>query len=57
VAGGVSWRGDQSDAPVAEYIGITVDRLKVLRGAQQLTRQCHQLVELGHSRRFTTLAI
>ena len=38
------WRGNQSDASVAEYIGITVDELKVLRGAQELTRQCHQLI-------------
>src|SRR6516165_3356185 len=44
VAGGVPWRGNQIDAPVAKYIGITVDELKVLRGAQELTRQCHQLI-------------
>src|SRR5580692_8693537 len=44
VAGGVPWRGKQSDAPVAEYIGITVDELKVLRGTQELTRQRHQLI-------------
>src|SRR6516225_5575549 len=43
-AGGVPWRGNQSDAPVAKHIGITVDELKVLRGAQELTRQCHQLI-------------
>src|SRR5215813_5708433 len=43
-AGRVPWRGNQSDAPVAEYIGITVDELKVLRGAQELTRQSHQLI-------------
>jgi len=34
----VPWRGNQSDAPVDEYIGITVEELKVLRGAQELTR-------------------
>src|SRR5258708_14875820 len=44
VTGSVPWRGNQSDAAVAEYIGITVDELKVLRGAQELTRQCHQLI-------------
>src|SRR6516164_7274562 len=44
VAGGVPWRGNQSDAPVAVYIGITVDELKALRGAQELTRQRHQLI-------------
>src|SRR5262245_21996137 len=43
-AWGVPWRGNQSDAPVAERIGITVDELKVLRSAQELTRQCHQLI-------------
>src|SRR5262249_62405888 len=43
-AWGVPWRGNQSDAPVAKHIGITVDELKVLRGAQELTRQCHQLI-------------
>jgi hypothetical protein len=30
VAGGVPWCGNQSDAPVAVYIGITVDELKAL---------------------------
>src|ERR1700730_13476088 len=44
VAGSVPWRGNQSDAPIAEYIGITVDELKVLRRAQELTRQRHQLI-------------
>ena len=44
VTGSVPWRGNQSDAPIAEYIGITVDELKVLRGAQELTRQRHQLI-------------
>lgn len=44
VAGGVPWRGNQSDAPVAEYIGIAVEELKVLRGAQELERQRHQLI-------------
>src|SRR5271170_2582711 len=44
VAGGVPWRRDQSDAPIAEYIGITVDELKVLRRAHELTRQRHQLI-------------
>ena len=43
-AWGVPWRGNQSGAPVAEHIGITVDELKVLRSAQELTRQCHQLI-------------
>ena len=38
------WRGNQSDAPIGEYVGITVDELKVLRGAQELARQCHQLI-------------
>jgi hypothetical protein len=42
--GGVPWRGNQSDAPVTVYIGITVDQLKVLRGAQEITRQRHQLI-------------
>src|SRR6516165_11667769 len=45
-AGGVPWRGNQSDAAVAEYIGITIDELKVLRGPQELTRQCHQLIDV-----------
>ena len=31
--GGVPWRGNQGDAPVSEHIGITVDELKVFRGA------------------------
>ena len=44
VARGVPWCGNQSDAAVAEYICITVDEPKVLRGAQELTRQCHQLI-------------
>ena len=44
VAGGVPRRGNQSDAPVAVYIAITIDELKVLRGAQELTRQCHQFI-------------
>src|ERR1700741_5479946 len=44
VAGGVPWRVNQSDASIAEYIGITVDELKVLRRAQELTRQRHQLI-------------
>src|SRR5215469_12834662 len=43
-AGSVPWRGNQSDAPVAEYIGIAVDELKVLRRAEELARQCHQLI-------------
>ena len=43
-AGGVPWRGNQGHAPVAECIGIAVDELKVLRGAQELARQCHQLI-------------
>src|SRR6516164_3241392 len=43
-AWGVPWRGNQSGAPVAEHIGITVDELKVLRSAEELTRQCHQLI-------------
>src|SRR5262249_9609770 len=43
-AWGVPWRGNQSGAPVAEHIGITVDELKVFRSAQELTRQCHQLI-------------
>src|ERR1700722_2999352 len=44
VAGSVPWRGNQSHAPIAEYIGITVDELQVLRRAQELTRECHQLI-------------
>src|SRR5258708_14068017 len=44
VARGVPWCRNQSDAPIAEYIGITVDELKVLRRAQELTRQRHQLI-------------
>src|SRR5258708_39819601 len=44
VTGGVPWRGNQSDAAIAEYIGIPVDELKVLRPAQELTRQRHQLI-------------
>ena len=43
MARGVPWRGNQSDAPIAEYIRIAVDELKVLRRAQELTRQRHQL--------------
>jgi hypothetical protein len=44
VAGGVPWRENQSDAAIAEYIDIAVDKLKVFRGAQQLTRQRHELI-------------
>src|SRR5580704_11396471 len=44
VAGSVPWRGNQSDAPIAEYIGITVDEVKLLRRAQELTRERHQLI-------------
>src|SRR5580698_2101645 len=44
VAGGMARRGNQSHAPIAEYIGVTVDELEVLRRAQQLTRQRHQLI-------------
>src|SRR5271170_877843 len=44
VAGSVTWRGNQSDASIAEYIGITIDELKVLRCAQELTRERHQLI-------------
>src|SRR5579864_5458204 len=46
VSGSVPWRGNQRDAPIAEYIGITVDELKVLRRAEQLTRQRHQLIDV-----------
>src|SRR5580693_5558496 len=45
-AGGVSRRGNQSDAPVAEYVGITVNQAKVLRRSQELARQRHQLVDV-----------
>src|ERR1700722_6004411 len=43
---GVPWRGNQSDATVAKYIGIAVDELKVLRRAQELSRQRHQLIDV-----------
>src|SRR5271170_1011552 len=46
VSGGVPWRGNQSDATVAKYIGITVDELKVLRRSQELSRQRHQLIDV-----------
>ena len=46
MAGGVPWRGNQSDAAVAEYIGIAIDELKVLWGAQEHARQCHQLIDV-----------
>src|SRR5262249_17025959 len=42
----VPWRRDQSDTPVAEYVSITFDELKLLRRAQQLTCQCHQLIHV-----------
>ena len=44
MAGGVPRRRNQSDASVAEYISASVDELKVLRGAQEATRQRHQLI-------------
>jgi hypothetical protein len=44
VSGGVPRRGNQRDAPIAEYIGITVDELKLLGRAHELTRQRHQLI-------------
>ncbi len=44
MAGGVPRRGNESDAPIAEYIGRPIDELKVLRGAQELTRQCLQFI-------------
>src|SRR6202021_3075497 len=44
VAGSMPWRGNQGDAPIAKYIGITVDKLKVLRRAQKLTSQRHQFI-------------
>src|SRR5580704_2569682 len=40
------WRGNQNDAPVAEHIGIAVDELKVLRGAQEPARQRYQLIHV-----------
>src|SRR5258707_780744 len=46
VSGGVPWRGNQRDATVAKYIGIAVDELQVLRRAQQLSRQRHQLIDV-----------
>ena len=44
VAGSVPRGGNQSNAPVAKYVGITVDELKILRRAQEFTRQRHQLI-------------
>src|SRR5271165_3382051 len=44
MARGVPRGRDQSNAPIAEYIGITVDELKVFRRAQELTRERHQLI-------------
>src|SRR5580704_3909648 len=44
VAWGVPWSGNQSDAPIAKYIGIAVDELQVFRRTQELTRQRHQLI-------------
>src|ERR1700735_1218222 len=41
---GVPRRGNQRDAAIAEYIGVTVDELKFLRSAQELSRQRHQLI-------------
>src|SRR4029077_17386662 len=34
-AGSMPRRGNQDDAPVTEYVGITVDELKVLRGPHE----------------------
>src|ERR1035437_7887667 len=36
--------GNQSDAAIPKYVRIPVHELKVLRGTQELTRQCHQLI-------------
>src|SRR5271170_7982153 len=46
MAGGVTWRRNQSDASIAEYIGVTVDKPKLLRRAQQFARQRHQLINV-----------
>src|ERR1700722_37554 len=46
MARGMPWRRYQGDAPIAEYIGIAFDELKVFRCAQELTRQRHQLIDV-----------